>query len=144
MADGVFNVGKGHVAEMFRASPNSGILLMLSAAEADSALQDRTDLSDLLGAAGNTEATNTGYSRKTGIAVTVTIDQSNDRVDVDMADQTFSSVASGGTWDKAVFAHERTASEAGRIPCTHQDTTITPDGSDITIELNASGFFRAS
>ena len=36
------------------------------------------------------------------------------------------------------------AADSGRIPVSHHDFLLTTDGGDFTLELNASGFGRAS
>lgn len=146
MADGVFNIAKGAVAEKIRDSGTVVLVLLLKANETESALVDHDDLSVLLGAAGNTEADFTNYARKTGITGTITVDDTNDRVDVDIPDQTFTSAggASNNTLTKAIVAYEESASDSGRVPLTHHDFAATTDGSDLTLQVNAAGFYRAS
>lgn len=143
MADGVFNIAKGAAAEKFRDGAANGIILLLTANEAEPALVDHDALDVLLGAAGNTEASDGSYARKTGLTGTITVDDSNDRVDVDIPDQTWTALA-GSAIVKAIVAYEESAAESGRIPLTHHDFAVTPDGSDVTLEVNAAGFFRAS
>ena len=146
MADGVFNIAKGAFAEKFRDSANVGIVMLLKANESESTLVDRDELNAMLAEAGTTEADFTNYARKTAITGTITVDDSNDRVDVDVPDQTWSSAggASNNTLTKLVVAYEESASDTGRIPLTHHDFSVTTDGSDLTAEFNASGFARAS
>lgn len=146
MADFVYNIAKGAVAEMYRDGAANGIVLLLKAAEADSALRDHDNLSVLIGAAGNIEADFTNYARKTGLTGTVTVDDTNDRVDVDIPDQTWTAAggASNNTLTDAIVAYENSAADTGRVPQTNHDFAVTTDGSDLTIQFNASGFFRAS
>jgi len=146
MADGVFNIAKGAVAEKIRdAGSNVGVML-LKAAEADNTLDDYDDLAALLGAAGNTEADFTNYARKTGLTGTVSVDDANNQVDADVPDQTWT--AAGGTTDntlvKVIIFYEEGASDAGRIPLTHHDFAVTTDGSDLTAQIASAGFYRAS
>lgn len=143
MADGVFNIAKGAFAEMFRDAAANGIVLLLTANEAEAALVDHDELAALLGAAGNTEAVDASYARKTGITGTVTVDDTNDRVDVDIPDQTWTALA-GAAITKAIVAYENAAAETTRVPLTHHDFAITPDGSDVTLQINAAGFARAA
>lgn len=146
MADGVFNIAKGAGAEKVRdAASNLGVLL-LSAAEADATLADHDDLSALLGAAGNTEAAFTNYARKTSISGTITVDDSNERVDVDIPDQTWSSAGNGTneTLAKLIVFYDEGGTDATRIPITHHDFTPTTDGSDLTASFASAGFYRAS
>lgn len=146
MADGVFNYAKGRVVEKIAdAATNVGVML-LQANEAEATLIDRTDLAALLAAPGNTEATATSYARKTGITGTITVDTTNERVDVDIPDQTWSPLggATNNTLTKAVTYYEDAAADATRIPMTHHDWPLTTDGSSATMQVNASGFFRAA
>lgn len=146
MADGVFNIAKGSFVEKIRDSGTVCILMLLKAAEADATLVDYDDLDALLTPAGNTEADFTNYARKTGLTATITVDDTNDRVDVDLPDQTFTSA--GGTTDntlvKAVVAYEESAADTGRVPLTHHDVSATTNGSDLNVNFNASGFGRAA
>lgn len=146
MADGVFNISKGAVAEKIRDSATVVLLLLLKANEAETALVDHDDVSALLGAAGNTEADFTNYARKTGLTGTITVDDTNDRVDVDIPDQAWTAAggASNNTLTKAIVAYEESASDAGRVPLTHHDFAATTDGSDLSLQVNAAGFYRAS
>lgn len=146
MADGVFNIAKGAAAEKFRDAAANGIILLLKANETEADLIDHDELNAMLGAAGNTEADFTNYARKTGLSGSITVDDTNDRVDVDIPDQTWTSAGNGtnNTLTKAVFAYEESAADTGRIPLTHQDFSVTTDGTDLTIQLNGSGFYRAA
>ena len=100
----------------------------------------------MLAEAGTTEATFTNYARKTGITGTITVDDTNDRVDVDIPDQTWTSAggATNNTLTKLVTAYEESAADSGRIPMTHHDFAVTTDGSDITAQVNSAGFGRAA
>lgn len=146
MADGVMNIAKGAAAEKFRDSAANGIVLLLSANETETALVDHDELAALLAAAGNTEAAFTNYARKTGLTGSITVDDTNDRVDVDFPDQTWTSAGNGTneTLTKLVTAYEESAADSGRIPLTHHDFATTTDGSDLTASFNAAGFYRAS
>src|SRR5262245_39812242 len=145
MADFVFNVAKGKAAEKVAdATTSLGILILRTASlEADSVLRDKTTITDLL--SGTTdEATNSGYARKTSLTGTVTVDQANDRTDIDVADQTWTAVGAGDGWSKLVTFLDEGGTDGTRIPLTAHDFVVTPDGSDITAQINAAGFFRAS
>lgn len=146
MADGIHNIAKGAFAEKFRDGAANGIVLLLSAAEADGTLIDYDALDTLLAAAGNTEAAFTNYARKTGLTGTITVDDSNDRVDVDIPDQTWSSAGNGTneTLAKLIVAYEESAADSGRVPLSHHDFTPTTDSSDLTVQFNAAGFGRAA
>lgn len=146
MADGVFNIAKGAAAEQVRDSGSALLVLLLKANEAETTLVDRDDVAAVLAEAGTTEADFTNYARKTGLTGTITVDDSNDRVDIDLPDQTWTSAGNGtnNTLTKAVVAYENSAADSGRVPQTHHDFAVTTDGSDLTIEFNASGYYRAA
>ena len=146
MADGVFNIAKGAAVEKFRDSAAKGIVMLLKANEAEATLIDRDELNAMLAEAGTTEADFTNYARKTGLTGTITVDDTNDRVDLDIPDQTWSSAGNGtnNTLTKLVVAYEETAADTGRIPVTHHDFSVTTDGSDVTAQFNAAGFLRAA
>lgn len=145
MTDQVFNIAKGAFAEMFRDGSGNGIVLLLKVVQADATLVDHDDLGALLAAA-NTECVFTNYARKTGITGTITVDDANERVDVDIPDQTWSNAGNGVNENilKLLVAYENAAADATRIPLTHHDFTVTTDGSSITAQFNAAGFARAS
>lgn len=144
MADGVFNIAKGAIAEKFRDGAANGLILLLKTNETVSSMIDRTTVADLL--TGNTEANFTNYARKTGLTGTITVDNTNDRVDVDIPDQTWAAAggATNNTLTKLIVAYQESAADSGRIPLTHHDFVLTTDTSDITAQVNASGFHRAS
>lgn len=146
MSDFVFNIAKGAVAEKIRDSGSACGMLLLKAAEADDTLKDYDALDTLLGAAGNTEADFTNYARKTGLTGTITVDDVNNRVDVDIPDQTWTSAggASNNTLTDLIVYYQESAADSGRIPLTNHDFAATTDGSDLTAQVNASGFFRAT
>jgi len=145
MADGIFNIAKGAWAEMVRDSTTDVILMLLKTSETESTLIDYDDVAAML-AGTPVEADFTNYARKTGLTGTLTVDDTNDRVDLDIADQTFSSAggASNNTLVKVIIAYENAAADATRVPISHHDISVTTDGNDLTIEINGSGVCRAS
>ena len=96
------------------------------------------------------EVTNTNYARKTLIDTDLAAfapDDSNDRVDLDIADQTFSAIAAGDNWTDLVIAYDDDTTggtDVNIVPLCWYDFVITPDGSDITAVIDTAGFFRAS
>lgn len=157
MANFVFNVAKGRVAE-YAARVNANdptnaalviVVLATSGLESDAVLIDRDTLADVLAGTTN-EVTNTGYARKVldqAAGITITVDDTNDRVDVDMPDQTWTAVAAGDGWSKLLVCYDPdtgAGTDANIIPLTAHDFVVTPDGSDIVAQVAASGFFRAS
>ncbi len=142
MADHVFNIAKGAFAEMFRDGAANGIVLLLSTGAAEATMSDFDDLAALLAGA-PVEVSDGSYSRKTGLTGTVTVDDSNDRTDVDIPDQTFTALV-GPDPVSLVVAYENAAADATRVPLTHHDFAVTSDGSDVTAQFNAAGFGRAA
>ena len=154
MADFVFNIAKGKVAE-YAARVNANdptnsvltvIVLETTGLEADAVLVDYDTLAAIT-AGGSTEPENSGYVRKELTAATVTVDDTNNRVDVDIADQTWTAVAAGDTWSKLLICYDPDSTggtDSAIIPLVCLDFAVTPDGSDITVQVNAAGFFRAS
>lgn len=155
MADGVFNISLAEVKHYSaRARDNAGealTVVLLQANEAQDTLEDYDDLAALLSVAGNTEADFTNYARKeiVGTDITVTVDDTNNRVDIDVPDQRWNNA--GGTTDNTltklllVFDPDTSvADDAVMVPLTHADFTPTTDGSDLVAEFDAAGYFRAS
>jgi hypothetical protein len=155
MADFVFNVALGRVCELARrveANDPADSALVVVAIDAggvtDATLKDVDTLAALLATAAD-EVTNTGYARKvlTNGALTVTVDDTNDRQEVDFADQTFTGIGAGDAWTDLVIGYDPDTTggdDTAIVPLTQHDFAVTPDGSDITAQLNAAGFFRAS
>lgn len=146
MADQIMNIAKGAFVEKFRDAAANGEVYLLKANEAEAALVDHDDTAALLGAAGNTEADFTNYARKTGLTGTITVDDTNDRVDVDIPDQTWTAAGNGvnNTLTKLIVAYNQGAGDANLIPLSHHDFAVTTDGSDLTAQFNAAGFGRAA
>lgn len=94
-----------------------------------------------------TSGTNANYVRKTLAdgALTITYDDTNDRVDVDCADQTWTALGAGTAITAAISGYDSdttAGTDANIIPVTQHDFAITPDGSDVTAQIAV--FFRAS
>jgi hypothetical protein len=156
MADFVFNIAKGRVVELFNRvdtndPTNSALIvvpILLAGIEADATLQDYDTLSALLAAA-NDEATGSGWNRKTLTDSDITMpapDDTNNRYDLDIADQTWTAV-SAGTTSKLLICYDNDTTggtDANIIPLTAHDFAVTPDGSDVVAQIAAAGFFRAS
>lgn len=155
MADFAYNIALGRVVEYAaRVEANDPtnsafiVVALVAGGVSDATLKDLNALSDVLGTAAN-EATNTNYARKTlaNGALTITVDDTNDRAEVDFADQTWSAVAAGDVWTDLLVCYDGDTTggtDANIVPMTQHDFSLTPDGSDVTAQLNAAGFFRAA
>jgi hypothetical protein len=154
MADFVFNIAKGRVAEFYNRvdsndPANSALVIVVAqAGSTDATLRDLDTLSAVLAA--TAEVTNSGYARKvltdTDLAA-FAADDANDRVDLDFADQTWTTVAAGTGWARIFICYDSdttAGTDANIIPLTSHDFAVTPDGSDIVAQVAAAGFFRAS
>lgn len=142
MADFVANQGKGAVAEKVRDGANLIIVPYDVGASTDATLRDDDNLTAVLTHV--TERAASGWSRKTVTngSITLTVDDANDRVDIDIPDQTWTTVTAGVVTDLGIF--EDTGADATRVFLTQHDFAITPDGSDVQAQIAAAGFYRAS
>lgn len=151
MTNFVFNIAKGNIANLaaLPASTDSLVVVCLktSGLETDSTLKDYTTLSALL-AGTSDEATFTNYARKTLSSVTVTVDNTNDWVDISSAGWTFTTA--GGADNTAVsktlicYVPSTGAADTAIVPLCAFDTVFTPDGTDQAFTVTAPGFARAA
>jgi hypothetical protein len=157
VTDLVFNVAKGAVAGMLRATGgtppglgwNVGILALKGTITADATMRDYKTVTALLAA--HTEAAAAGYSRKqvTNASVNslnsnIAADDTNDRLDLTLPNQTWTGTGAGETWARLVVYAEPTsgAADSNRVPLTCHDF-IVPTGTDITASF-ANGVYRAT
>lgn len=157
MADILFNIAKGRVAELYNRvdsnDPTNSALIVLVLAtagiESDATLRDLDTVTALVAGTTN-EVTNSGYARKVltdADLVAFAPDDTNDRVDLDIADQTWTAVAAGDGWQDVVIAYDNdttAGTDANIVPMTLHDFVLTPDGSDITAQIATAGFYRAT
>jgi hypothetical protein len=147
MADVVFNIAKGRVAELAALGAANDALIAVpietTGIESDATLIDYDNLSVLLAAANNEQST---MGRKTLASVTVTVDDTNNRTDVDAADIVWTA-ASGNAVSALVICYDGDTTggaDTALVPLVKLDFAATPAGGDITFAFNAAGFFRAS
>jgi hypothetical protein len=157
MGNFVYNRGKGRGtewAERVNANdPTNSVLVLMvlatSGIESDATLLDKDDFAAIVSGTTN-EVTNGGYARKVldqAAGITVTYDDTNDRVDVDIPDQTWTGVAAGDGWNDIVIGYDSdstSGADSAILPLTQHDFVVTPDGSDITAQVATGGFYRAS
>ena len=157
MGNAVFNIAKGRVAELYNRvdtndPANSALVIVILATagiESDAVLVDKDTLADVVSGTTN-EVTNSGYARKVltdADLVAFAPDDTNDRVDLDIPDQTWTGVAGGDGWNDLVICYDgdtTAGTDANIVPLTLHDFVLTPDGSDITVQIAAAGFYRAS
>lgn len=153
MADFVFNIAKGRVHQLAKnvddGSPANSRLIAVplesAGLEADATLKDHDDLAALLAGTSNEQTT---MGRKTIAAanIAITVDDTNERVDIDIDDLVWTG-ATGNAVGAIVICYDpdnTSGTDADLIPLTKHDFSVTPDGSDITAQVNAAGFYRAS
>lgn len=157
MADFVFNIAKGRVAEFYnRVDTNDPtnsalvvVVLATSGLESDATLKDKDDLAAVVSGATN-EVTNSGYARKVltdSDLSALAPDDTNDRMDADIPDQTWTAVAAGDGWSKLIVCYDGDTTggaDSAIIPLTAHDFVVTPDGTDIVAQIATAGFYRAS
>ena len=124
------------------------ILEVINSSATDATLKDLDTFAAIESDANTAEVGNTNYARKTitdASSLTITYDDTNDRVDLDIPDQSWTAVAAGTAWTDIVIGYDADTTggtDANVIPCTQHDFAVTPDGSDITAQIAV--FFRAS
>lgn len=154
MANLVFNIAKGRVAELYNRvqtndPANSAITIVVLAAsglETDATLLDKDTLSAVLSGSTN-EVTNTGYSRANltdSNLAAMSPDDTADKMVLDLPDVTWTSVQAGDQFAKILTVYTPstvTSTDSNRVPLTMTDFVVTPNGGDIT--ANITGFFEA-
>ena len=156
MADIVFNISKGRVAEFYNrvdlSDPTNAVLVMVAfvSTDTDAVIEDIDTLALLEAASNTAEATNSGYARQqlddTDI-VAFAPDDTNNRVDLDIPDQKFTAVIAGDVLYDIAICYDSDSTggtDANIVPCTWHDFIVTPNGGDITANIAAAGFFRAT
>jgi hypothetical protein len=145
MGDVVFNIAKGRVAYYAGLPATNDALIMIpieaSGVESDATLIDYDTVSALLAAANNEQST---MGRKTLASVTVTVDDTNNRVNIDAADVTWTA-ATGNAISDLLIAYDPDTTggtDADLVPLSLHDFAITPDGSDVTATI--SDFIRST
>jgi hypothetical protein len=158
MGNQVFNIALGRSVEFYNRVKNndpaaSELVVMLLAAtgiESDAVLKD-VDTAAAMVAGTTDEATNTGYAKKVLADADMLAwapTDASDVWDLDIADQTWTGLANDGTGaiSDLVIGYDPVGSQtmADIVPMTLHDFAVTPDGSDVTAQIAAAGFFRAS
>lgn len=145
MSSFIFNIAKGKIAYYAGLPASADALIAIpieaSGVEADAVLVDYDTVSALLAAATNEQST---MGRKTLASVTVTVDDTNDRVALDCADITWTG-ATGNAISDILICYDPdtgTGTDADLVPLSWHDFSATPDGSDIVATV--SDFARAS
>lgn len=148
MANGVFNISLGRAAHYatLPAANDSLVVVLLKVAQVDDTLRDHDTLAAVKAA--NTEADFTNYARATAAGVVVNVDDTANLVDSDMNDVTWANAggAVNNTLAKLLICYkpDTASADSAIIPMTFHDFVVTTDGSSITAQVAANGFYRAS
>jgi hypothetical protein len=154
MADFICNIAKGRWAEFHNrvdaGDPAAARLYLIpisAGAVTDATLKDCDDFAAMV-TAGITERTANGWNRKTITSAdlaAVAPDDTNDRMDLDIPDQTWTAVSTDASTD-LVLCYSGTGSptNAQLVPIAVYDFAVTPSGGDITAQINAAGYARAA
>lgn len=157
MSDFVFNIAKGRVAELYnrvdQSDPTNAVLVVvaINTTATDAVLRDLDTLALVLANANTAEVANTGYSRivldQDDLAA-LAPDDSNDRMDLDLADFDFGAITDDDVdWTDLLICYDPDSTggdDSAIIPLTCHDFPMEIDGSNVSAELNAAGFYRAS
>ena len=157
MGDGVFTIALGQTVELYKRVKNNdpaGCLFRVTlwtGTITDATLRDMDDIAEIE-ASTLAESVATNYVRKsvtdTELAAVPSPDDANDRYEVDMPDQTWSSLGNGAnsTLTRLIIAFDATGSDtdANMLPVTFYDFSLTTDGSDVIAQIDPNGFFRAA
>ena len=153
-ADLVFNPALGRVTQLVdnveQNSPAAAVLRMHAwvSTAADDDVNNQDDIAAVEAVALVAEATNTGYANISmdETDITITVNDSTNLVDIDLTDQTFSSVSSGDNWTDISIAYDAdgTDTDTATLVLTWHDFVVTPNGGDITAQPAATGFYRAT
>ncbi|MFD8777509.1 hypothetical protein [Streptomyces sp. NPDC059916] len=136
MATIVFNAALGRLAQYadLPAAADSLILVPFAATglPTDATMRDYATLAAIK--AGATEQTTLG--RKTLTGVTVTVDNTNDRVNIDCDDITWTATSGAAIGAVVICYKPDTASaDSAIIPMTKHDVAMTPDGNNFTLTV---------
>lgn len=162
MADFAFNRSKGRAVQfaeliLGNAAPYANAAFIVAlwnyGAATDATILDLDDYAAIeanANAAELTSGSNANYARKTltetGAGLVVTYDDTNDRVDVDVNDQTWTALGAGTAITDLTFGFDNdttAGTDANILPVSSHDFVITPDGSDVTAQIATAGFYRA-
>jgi len=156
MADFVFNIAKGRVNELVERvnnnDPTNSALIVVPVdvgGTSDATIKDFDTLAAVL-AGGVTEKTAGGWGRKTLTDADLgafTPDDTNDRGESDIPDQTWTTVAASNNSTDLIICYDPDTTggtDANIIPLTQHDFAVTTDGNDVVAQINAAGFFRAA
>lgn len=153
VADLIPNIAKGRHVQLAMnvdgGTPANSRLIVIpfGGSNTDDEVRDADTVAALEALSGLIERTANGWNRKTLAAadVTITVDDTNNRIDWDITDQSWTPTADATTRVCVAYDADNTAgTDADLIPLVVVDFAITPDGSQVTMVVDAAGIGRAS
>lgn len=159
MGDLAFNTTKGRVGELVNRvnanDPTNSVLIwsLWNITQSDAVQRDLDDIAAIEASGSNAEltsGTNANYVRKTlsdASGITRTVDDTNDWVDIDCPDQTWTALGAGTAVNHALCAYDSDSTagtDANQLPVSQHAVAITPDGSDVTLVIATGGFYRST
>jgi hypothetical protein len=145
MGNIVLNVALGRVAYYGSLPAASDALILVPLEEAglvsDATMRDYATLAAVLAGASNEQTT---IGRKTLTNVTVTINDTSDRVEVDADDAVYTTPSGNGLGAMLICYDPDTGAgdDTSIIPLTKHDYVITPEGDSLTVTV--ADLFRAT
>lgn len=151
-----FNIAKGRAGEFYNRvdsndPANSALVAMLIASTAsDATIKDLDSFAAIESDGDTAEITNSGYAR---VVLTdsdlsaLSIDDSNDRVDLDIPDLAFGTIAAGTNPTNVIIGYDSDTTggtDSNIIPISCHAYGVTPNGTPVTAVIGANGFWRAA
>ena len=135
-------------AGQFTSTANAAFVIVpieTTGIEGDDTLNNYDDLATLLAAASNEQ---TNQARKvltdTELAAVPAPDDTNNRLDLDIPDQTYTALGGNAIGKFLVcFRPDTGSADSAIIPLTAHAVTLTPDGNDVVLQIAAAGFWRS-
>lgn len=144
------NIAKGRPAHYasLPAANDALVWVLFSGTETDANLRDADHLTAVIALAVD-EATFTGYARVTATGVVVTIDDANDRVDIDVADPSWNPTGGSQALKRIGLFYDPdttggTDSDLVPIFIDDYDVPGTPTSGSLVYQVNSAGAVRAA
>jgi hypothetical protein len=152
MADFVFNVSKGRVAEFVNRVKNNDpstarlVIMVLDASglEVQSALEDSVSFAEVLDGTTNEHASMVRKYFTDADAIASTPNYGSNFMESDMPDITWTAATGNATGALVVGYDPNGSADSAIIPLTHHTFAVTLDGSDVLAQIFSTGFYKAT
>ena len=142
-----FNVAKGRINELARLGLTNDALIAVvlesSGLVAEATMKDYDTLDAILAGA---SSEHTDFAREVLTGVTVTVNDTDDRQELDVDDIAYTGITGSTQSGLIVICYDGDTTggtDANLIPLVADEFVFTPPG-DVTYEVNAAGLFRAN